>query len=157
MAVPEAPMPDAPPAPEDFALLAPLRVRWAECDPQGIVFNPRYFEYFDVAVTEHSRAIGFPYPEGLHAFGTDLFTVHASADWRASARFDDALAVGCRAAALGRTSPRYALCVFRGERPLVSGTLVYVNARLSDRAPAPLPEPFVEKLVAFERIPPTRK
>ena len=28
---------------DDFAFLHPLRVRWAECDAQGIVFNANYF------------------------------------------------------------------------------------------------------------------
>ena len=29
-----------------------LRVRFGECDPQGIVFNAHYVAYFDVALTE---------------------------------------------------------------------------------------------------------
>ena len=29
-----------------------LRVRYGECDPQGIVFNPNYLAYFDHTVTE---------------------------------------------------------------------------------------------------------
>jgi acyl-CoA thioester hydrolase len=29
-----------------------LRVRYAECDPQNIVFNANYLVYFDVAFTE---------------------------------------------------------------------------------------------------------
>ena len=33
-----------------------LRVRYAECDPQQIVFNANYFAYFDVAMTELWRA-----------------------------------------------------------------------------------------------------
>jgi len=39
-----------------FTLLHPLRVRWAKCDAQGIVFNVNYFLYFDVAMTEERRA-----------------------------------------------------------------------------------------------------
>src|SRR4051794_7001875 len=36
-----------------------LRVRYGECDPQGIVFNANYLAYFDIAVTELWReAIG---------------------------------------------------------------------------------------------------
>ena len=38
-------------------LVHPLRVRYAECDPQGVVFNSRYLEYFDVALTELWREI----------------------------------------------------------------------------------------------------
>jgi acyl-CoA thioesterase FadM len=30
----------------------PLRVRWAEVDRQGIVFNGHYLTYFDVGITE---------------------------------------------------------------------------------------------------------
>lgn len=29
-----------------------FRVRYGECDPQGIVFNPNYVAYFDHAMTE---------------------------------------------------------------------------------------------------------
>ena len=32
-----------------------LRVRYGECDPQGIVFNANYLLYFDVAFTEYWR------------------------------------------------------------------------------------------------------
>lgn len=34
----------------------PLRVRWAEVDRQGIVFNGHYLTYFDVGITEYWRA-----------------------------------------------------------------------------------------------------
>ena len=33
-----------------------LRVRYGECDPQGIVFNANYLSYFDITVTELWRA-----------------------------------------------------------------------------------------------------
>ena len=46
-------------APADFAFLHPLRVRWNECDAQGIVFNVNYFLYYDVAVWEWTRAPGY--------------------------------------------------------------------------------------------------
>ena len=29
-----------------------LRVRYGECDPQGVVFNAQYFAYFDVVLTD---------------------------------------------------------------------------------------------------------
>ncbi|MBX7494497.1 acyl-CoA thioesterase [Qipengyuania sp. 6B39] len=32
-----------------------FRVRYAECDPQAVVFNSRYLEYADVLVTEYYR------------------------------------------------------------------------------------------------------
>jgi YbgC/YbaW family acyl-CoA thioester hydrolase len=40
-----------------------LRVRYGECDPQGIVFNANYLLYFDVAFTELWRAAVGPWQE----------------------------------------------------------------------------------------------
>ena len=34
-----------------------LRVRFAECDAQNVVFNGRYAEYVDVAITEYFRDV----------------------------------------------------------------------------------------------------
>jgi len=50
---------------EDFTFVHSLRVRWAEVDRQDVVFNGHYFLYFDVAVAEYWRAIGFSLP-GRH-------------------------------------------------------------------------------------------
>src|SRR5262245_22519326 len=40
-------------AKKDFRFVHRLRVRWAEVDRQGIVFNGHYLTYFDVGVTEY--------------------------------------------------------------------------------------------------------
>ena len=34
-----------------------LRVRYSECDAQKVVFNGRYVDYIDIAVTEFMRVI----------------------------------------------------------------------------------------------------
>lgn len=141
---------------DQFSFFHPLRVRWAELDPQGIVFNPNYFMYFDTAVGEYMRAIGYGYPEGLSAAGCDLFAVHASASFRASARYDDDLAIGTRVARIGRTSLTVELAAYRAEDLLVMGTLVYVTASLAERRPVPVPPCFIDAIVGFERVAPTR-
>jgi acyl-CoA thioesterase FadM len=43
----------------DFAFHHSFRVRWSETDAQGVVFNARYLDYADVAVTEYWRAVQF--------------------------------------------------------------------------------------------------
>jgi acyl-CoA thioester hydrolase len=50
-----------------------LRVRYGECDPQGIVFNPNYLAYFDVAWTELWREAVGPWPDMVEA-GYDAAT-----------------------------------------------------------------------------------
>src|SRR5918997_3852313 len=37
-------------------LVCTLRVRYGECDPQGVVFNAHFLAYFDIGMTELSRA-----------------------------------------------------------------------------------------------------
>jgi hypothetical protein len=61
---------------DDFTFFHTLRVRWAEVDRQDVVFNGHYFLYFDVAVSEYWRAIGFNYPQDIvDRFGTDIYAV----------------------------------------------------------------------------------
>ena len=40
-----------------FPLVHRLRVRWAEADMQGVVFNAHYLAWFDIGVTEYFRAV----------------------------------------------------------------------------------------------------
>ena len=68
-----------------------LRVRYGECDPQGVVFNAHYLAYFDIALTELWR-------ESLGGYrlmtdsGVDMVVAEAGVRYRASAGFDDELA-----------------------------------------------------------------
>ncbi len=135
-----------------FIFFHPLRVRWAECDAQGIVFNAKYFLYFDVGMTEYLRTLGYQGDKTL-----EFFTVHSEADYRASAKFDDELEIGIRCARLGRTSMKLAAAIFRDGELLTEGSLTYVHAELNTQDKSPLPASFVERILAYEETPPERK
>src|SRR4051812_30534764 len=125
----------------DFRFFHPLRVRWAEVDGQQVVFNVNYYLYFDVTVTEYWRAVGFTEPldmAGSHA--SELYVVKSAADFHGSARYDEVLDIGCRAAMMGRSSLRMAFGIWAGERHITSGEIVYVNVDTSSRKAAPLQE-----------------
>ena len=137
----------------DYRHRIDLRVRWAEVDAQGVVFNGHYLTYCDVCVTEYWRAIGFAYPQALHALGCDTFVRKATLEYFDAAVFDDELLIGGRTAALGRTSMRFDVAMARRRAPehvLISGELVYVNADLKSRAPLPWPDALRERIRAFE-------
>jgi acyl-CoA thioester hydrolase len=138
----------------DFRLCHPLRVRWAEVDPQSIVFNPNYLMYFDVAVTEYWRALGFAYPEGFTSHGVDTLVVSAKLDFHSSARYDDCLDVCARAARLGRTSLRMAFEIHRADAHLITGELVYVMTDPQTHKPLPIPEPLRAAILSFETLQP---
>ena len=145
------------PTREDFRFVEPLRVRWADIDAQGIVFNPNYLVYADVGMTEYMRAIGYPYPECITPFGADLFTVKSEANYRSSALFDDLLDIAVRVSRIGTSSITYAFGIFRGEELLCDVAITYVAAALDTKKPTPLPQPFIDKILEFEKTPPVRK
>jgi acyl-CoA thioester hydrolase len=107
-----------------------LRVRYGECDPQGIVFNANYLAYFDVAVTELWREAIGPW-EAMVERGYDVVVAEANLRFRAPARFDDVIALGARVAELGVTSLRLELDIRRDGELLVEGWLrqVFVDAK----------------------------
>jgi acyl-CoA thioester hydrolase len=140
---------------DEFTLLFPNRVRWAEVDRQDVVFNPHYFTYFDLAVCEYWRAARIAYPKGyVDVYGCDTFAVKATAQFHASARYDELLELGCRVTRIGSSSLVFSLGVWRAEEHLTSGELVYVNTDLATRSATPWPEPFVASVLAFERVAP---
>jgi acyl-CoA thioester hydrolase len=141
----------------DFSFFHPLRVRWAEVDMQAIVFNGHYLTYFDVAVTEYWRATGLPGVMQQAEEGQEMFARKATIEYHAPARFDDMLDIGVRCAALGRSSMRYVLEIYRGEEFLISGELVYVYADTTVRKGVALPEAWRSRLVELERLAPVQQ
>jgi acyl-CoA thioester hydrolase len=81
-----------------------LRVRWSECDLQGVVFYPQYLAYLDHTVTELWRAAIGPYTEMIPQHGVDMVVAEAGLRYRASARFDDELEIAATLTRLGSTS-----------------------------------------------------
>jgi acyl-CoA thioester hydrolase len=102
-----------------------LRVRYGECDPQGIVFNANYLLYFDVAFTELWREAVGPWQE-MVARGVDAVVAEANIEFRAPARYDDVLALTARVRRLGRSAITTEIDVLREQQLLVRGRLRHV-------------------------------
>jgi YbgC/YbaW family acyl-CoA thioester hydrolase len=139
---------------QEFRFAHRLRVRWAEVDRQGIVFNGHYLAYFDVGITEYYRALGYPYPDGLAQHGTDLYVRKAEVEYEASAEYDDELDLCVRVERLGRSSFDFRVEIYRADQLLVSGRVVYVNADPVARKSAPLPDFLRSAIKLFEQTAP---
>ncbi|MEN9543171.1 MAG: hypothetical protein RLZZ598_4 [Pseudomonadota bacterium] len=134
----------------EFRHLHRLRVRWAEVDLQKIVFNGHYLMYFDTAVADYWRALALPYIESMQHFGGDLYVRKASVEYHASAAYDDVLDIGIRCIRLGSSSILLAAAVFRQEKLLVSGELVYVFADPATQTSKPVPKELRGVIEGFE-------
>jgi acyl-CoA thioester hydrolase len=116
-----------------------LRVRYGECDPQGIVFNANYLLYLDVAFTELWRAAVGPWQEMVER-GVDAVVADAHLSFRAPARFDDQLELQARITSLGRTAITTEIDVVRDQQLLVAGRLRHVCVRTEHWGKTDLPD-----------------
>jgi len=86
-------------------LVHTVRVRYGECDVQGVVFNPNYLAYFDISMTELWRTAYGSYHAMLER-GVDMVLAEATVRFRRPAHFDDELELAVAVTHLGNTSFR---------------------------------------------------
>jgi acyl-CoA thioester hydrolase len=127
-----------------------LRVRYGECDPQGIVFNANYLLYFDVAFTELWRAAVGPWLEMVER-GVDAVVAEATLSFRAPARYDDELQLRAEVARLGRTAITTEIDVMRDGELLVAGRLRHVCVATDTWGKTEVPDWVRSGLARFAR------
>ncbi|HEY7631399.1 MAG TPA: thioesterase family protein [Thermoleophilaceae bacterium] len=125
-----------------------LRVRYSECDQQGVVFNAHYFAYFDDALTEVWRDVVVPYGDMVKS-GVDVVVAEAKARFRAPARFDDEIELQWWVTRLGNTAMSTRIDIVRGDELLIEGEMrhVFVHAGTSEKRE--IPPDYREKLSAY--------
>ena len=125
-----------------------LRVRYAECDAQKVVFNARYGAFVDLGFTEFLRALG--YGEALADGGIDFQLVRQTFEWKASARYDQVIELSPRLTHLGNTSftLHTEFRIAGEERVFATAETVYVHVDASTLGKQPLP---VHLRTALER------
>ncbi len=128
-----------------------VRVRLPETDAFGIVFHGCFYTYFDVARMDYLRTLGMidrVRPVG----GMPSPIVHASADFRSPARFDDVLVIHARVAEIRRTSFAFEFRVLHKaeNRVVAEGRSVQVVIDEKTWKPIPVPEDFRARVRQFE-------
>lgn len=126
-----------------------LRVRYGECDAQGVVFNARYGDYVDIAVNEYIRTLFGDY-QNLLDQDMDIQVVSLTINWQSPARFDDVLRATIQPGRLGNTSFALALEFFRygSNEKIADAAITYVLIAPSSGAKQPLPDSLRETLAA---------
>jgi 4-hydroxybenzoyl-CoA thioesterase len=80
-------------------------VEWGDCDPAGIVFNPRFFEWFDAATAGIFSSAGVPKAELLTRFNcAGIPLVETRARFLAPSKFGDHVVIESVIAEFGRSS-----------------------------------------------------
>ena len=117
----------------------PLRVRFHECDPQGIVFNANFLAYADIAVTELYREAFGSWQEAMETGGIDMVVAEANVRYFAPVRFDEEVDLVASVTRLGNTSTTTSITVERDGTPVAEVSLRHVVVGLESREKAPIP------------------
>jgi len=127
-----------------------LRVRYGECDPQGIVFNANYLLYFDVAFTEMWRAAIGPWQD-MPARGYDAVVGEAHLEFLSPARFDDVIECSVQIERLGSSGITTRIDVSRTGELLLSGRLRHVVVATDSWRKTAMPDWIRDGLRRFAR------
>jgi acyl-CoA thioester hydrolase len=130
-----------------------MRVRYGECDPQGVLFNANYLSYVDHTINEMWREAFGSYNAMLDR-GVDIVVHEARLRFHGSARFEEEIVIEAVIVALGTTSVS---SEFRFRR--LDGTLLlesevrHVFIDVGTAAKTPIPEWAREGLARWHVAP----
>lgn len=119
------------------------RVRFAHCDPAGIVFYPRYVELLNEIVEDwFEEGLGVDF-HSLHVeHGLAIPTVRLDVEYLAPSRYGDLLSFRLAVAHIGNTSLQLSVMVYSDEQLRVRARLKVVMTSLAKLKPVPITEEF---------------
>lgn len=118
-----------------------LRVRYSDCDPQGVLFNANYLTYFDIAMTELWRESIGPYEQAMARHGVDIVVAEARVRYLAAVRFDDEVDLVARILKLGNTSMTTSFGIERDGMAAAEGQMRHVFVRFGTSEKTAIPDP----------------
>lgn len=104
----------------------PVRVRFADTDPMGVVYHARYFEWFEAARTELIRSTGISYKE-IEKEGLSLPVIEVHCRYHRVVTYDELIRIKTRLAYFDRVKMRleYQVCGENDEEIRVAGYTIH--------------------------------
>ncbi|MFP4528758.1 MAG: acyl-CoA thioesterase [Candidatus Kapaibacterium sp.] len=129
---------------------AKIRVKYADTDQMGHVYNGRYFEYFEVGRTELMRHNGLPYTV-FESRDYLLPLVETGARFISPAFYDDMLEVEARVMVERRPLVRFEYNIFRGDSTIAKGYTVHSFMKRDSRKPVKPPQFYFDAVSEFNK------
>ena len=139
----------------DYRFGTPVRVRWQECDAQGIAFNGSYLGWLEVVQAEYFRNLGFSiYRIAANGY-FDSAVVKATIEYKAPVRVDEMLDLRARVSRIGNTSLTLEVAIFPetdrpDDLPLTTIESVYVGFYAETGGTRPVPDSIRELVDRWE-------
>ncbi|HJN86454.1 MAG: thioesterase family protein [Dehalococcoidia bacterium] len=136
----------------EYKFRTQLRVRWGECDAQGIAFNGSYMSYLEEGQAAYFRNLGFSIYRIARRGYFDSAVVRTVLEFKAPARVEDILDLYVRVSHIGNTSLHLDIEVYPEDSDRLTSTLqaVYVGFHAETVTTRPVPGEIRELVNHFE-------
>ena len=136
----------------DFKFSSEFRVRWMECDAQGIVFNGAYLGYLELSTAEYWRNLGIGIYHLPRSGFFDLAVVKTTIEFRSPALVDEIVRAYVAVTRIGNSSMDMRMELYRPEPEKLLTTIdaVYVGYDAAEGASRRVPDEFRELVGHFE-------
>ena len=140
---------------QDLNFKFTLRVRWGECDAQGIVFNAQYMNFFEVAQAEYFRNLGIRLYDAEFRERFALATVKATFEFMAPARVDDLLEICMAVTRIGNSSITFSAEMYHADadQPCNRAQVIYANFDPDTGVTRRIPDDLRRTLDDHEKVP----
>jgi acyl-CoA thioester hydrolase len=113
-----------------------VRIRYADCDMQGVVYNAHYLTFIDDGFDQWLRQLDTDFETAL---GWEVMLKKCEITWVAPARFNDHLAIEAAVGRWGNTSLDVNYSGQVEGRAVFDATVTYVTVGHQDYRPIPIP------------------
>ena len=139
-------------AKSDYKFIHTLRVRWKECDIQGIAFYGSYLDYIEVGEAEYFRNLGIYTLQKEPRKKFDLAAVKLTLEFKSSAKVDELIDLHMKIANMGRSSMVESTEIYRSgtDELLVTGERISVNFDSSKAKSRRIPDDIRTIIERFE-------
>jgi len=136
-----------------FSFSAPIRVRFAETDAQGIAHNANYAVWFEVARVEYLERHAGGY-QRLRDLGLEAVVLETHVRYLRPARFDDRLLVHARCLDVRGARFRYEYAVERDGSLIADGWTLHATVAAGTMRPTRVPDWLRDAIANAERSAP---
>ncbi len=135
-----------------FRFKTSVRVRWMECDAQGIVYNGAYMGYLEIGQAEYYRNLGFAVYIIPKSGYFDFAVVKSTLEFKAPARVDEIIDFYIRVSNIGNTSLTLNMEIYPegSDRLLASIESVYVGYAATTETTKRIPDDIRQLVAHFE-------
>ena len=139
----------------DYRFGMDVRVRWQECDAQGIAFNGSYLGWLEIAQAEYFRNLGFSIYRVAGAGYFDSAVAKVTIEYKAPVRVDEMLDLRARVARIGNTSLALEVAIFAADgasdnAPLTTIEAIYVGFHADTGGTRRVPDAIRELVDSWE-------